>query len=295
MNRILNVEIKKAVFSLPFLLGMGMLLIFAIGSAFYMISNWQGYNPQYLYEFGMENEEYLLNPNFPLYSVFSAWLGGEMMSLSYTLFFSFLPVGAALPYAWSFHAERKSGYLKNILTHVQKKEYFFAKFMAIFVSGVLAVFVPYVVNIFLVSAYIPYYRPWAGYNMYNLVHFGTLWADLFFEQPVLHMFLYTGLSALYGGIFAVLSFAVSFYFKNVIVILLGPFLIMMLAGYIENLIVNRFFTQSLAILEAVPTYFLHSRSIHLSTSSWVVFLVTVGLLLFSIGTIFIKGMKNEIY
>lgn len=107
MLKILKIELKKALFSKYFFAGLILLLLFSFLSGLYMIENWSEYNPDKLYEIYQENGEFTSNPILPVYSFFSAWLGGDMLSLASTMFFYFLPVGAALPYAWSYHRERK--------------------------------------------------------------------------------------------------------------------------------------------------------------------------------------------
>ncbi len=295
MKKILKIELKKAIFSKKFVLGTGLLTIFAILSAIYSIENWGDYNPSYLKEYCISNGKYIHNPDFPTNSFFNAWIGGDMLSLAYTLFFTFLPVGAALPYAWSFYIERKNGYIRNIATRTNKMNYYYSKIITVFLSGSFAVLVPYIINIFVVSAFIPYYKPWAGYNFYNMIFFGNMWADLFFSKPIIHMILVVTLNVLYGGIFALLSFAISFFIKNIIAILFGPFLLMIICGYIENIIVRHFLKNSLIIFEFVPTRFLHSRTIYNQVTSENVICITMLLLILSLTIILLKGYKDEIY
>lgn len=296
MLKMLKIELKKALFSKTFLAGLALLLLFSFLSGLYMIENWSGYNPDKLYEIYQENGEFISNPILPVYSFFSAWLGGDMLSLASTMFFYFLPVGAALPYAWSYHKERKCGYIKNVITRTSRKNYYISKSIAVFSSGVIVVLIPYIVNILMVSAFIPYYEPWAGYNLYNLVYFGTLWSNLFFENPIIYTILYVLLNALYGGIFALLSFSISCYIKNVIPTIFGPFLLMILSGYLENAIYERFFQNSLLYYEFVPIRFLRSRDTNYMSISWIIVLVTVILLLCSIIPIVItsRSKKNEL-
>ena len=295
MKNLIKIELKKSIFSKTFLLGAALLSLFAVLSAVYSIESWSGYNPDYLYKYCMENGKYISNPDFPLYSFFGAWLGGDTLSLAYTLFFTFLPIGASIPYAWSFHSEKKNGYIRNIAIRTNKINYYIAKGISVFISGALAVFIPYIINILLVSTFIPYYPNWAGYNFYNLVFFGNMWSDLFFSNPILHTMLFVMLNTLYGGIFALLSFAVSFYVKNIIAIIFGPFLFMIISGYVESIVVNQFFQNSLTVFEFVPTHFLHSRAIYNQVNGTYVLLITLILLSFSILTIIIKGKRNEIY
>lgn len=295
MKNLLKIELKKAFFSKSFLAGFGILMLCAFCSALFAIENWGDYNPNYLYEYCMKDGSYTMNPDFPLYNLFSTWIGADTMSLAGTLFYYLMPVGAALPYAWSFHTERKSGYLKNIVSRAEKKRYFPAKLTAVFLSGAAVVLLACLINILIVSAFLPVGNNTQEYTLYNLIYFGNLWADLFFTHPFLHMALYVLLNGLYGGIFALLSAAVSFYVKNLPALLLTPFLVLLLAGYVHDVIRTRFFPQTLNFPEFVPTQFLHARTVNCPVFGWAVALVTLLLLGFALGTILWRGFKDEIY
>lgn len=295
MSKLLNLEIKKSIFSKAFLLGLVLLSIFAVISGVLMINEYGGKNPQQLYEHCMENGKYLYNPDFPLFSFLNAWVGGETTTVAYTLFFTIMPVCTAIPFAWSYHNESKNSYIINVATRINIRKYFIAKAIAVFVSGALVVFLAFALNILIVSAFIPYCQPWAGYNFYNLVYFDTMWSDLFFSNPYLHMLLFISLNTLYGGIFALLSYVTSFYVKKYVVILFAPFLTMILAGYLENVIYNNIFRDSMYFVEFVPTQFLHSRSTIYQVMSWSVATTTLLLVGFIFISICVKVRKNEIY
>lgn len=296
MKKMLRIELKKAFFSKSFLAGLGILLLLSFLSGLYMIENWSEYNPNAINSTYIKNGEIVINPIIPVYSFFCAWLGGDTLSLAGTMFFYFLPVGAALPYAWSYHTERKCGYIKNVITRTSRKKYYASKSIAVFSTGAIVILIPYIVNIFMVSAFIPCIKPWTGYNMYNFVYFGTLWSDLFFTKPIIHTLFYVLLNSLYGGLFALLSFSISMYIKNIIPIIFSPFLIIIIAGYLENVIYEKYFANSLLYYELVPTYFLRSRDVHYMSIGWVITIETLILFLVSVIPIFIIGRKwkNEL-
>jgi len=296
MKRMLMIELKKAFFSKSYLAGLFLLLLFSFLSALYMIENWSGYNPDYVFEYYYKDNSFTSNPILPAYSFFSAWLGGDLLSLANTMFFCFLPVGAALPYATSYYKEMKCGYIKNIVIRTSRKNYYYSKAIAVFVSGASIVLISYIINILIVTAFIPYYKPWAGYNFYNVVYFGTMWADLFFENPLLHMILYVLLNTLYGGIFALFSLSISFYIKKMIPVIFSPFLLMIIIGYLETSIYEHYFSSKLLLIELVPTRFLHSRDINYMSIGFTVAIVTIFVILCSVIPILIasRGKKNEL-
>lgn len=286
---VVGIELRKAFGSKKFLLGMALLLIFSILSAVYMIESRAGYNPGGVLE-GMKDGEYTYNPMLPLITFYNSWVGGDELSLAAALFYTLLPVGAALPFGWSYYVERKNGYLKNIYSRVDKKTYLTGKAIAVFLSGAAVVAISLVVNILLVLAKIPLITPYVWYNLYNHVYFGGLWSDLYFSMPELYVLLYALLDVIYGGIFALFSFAVGFYFRNIFAVLFSPFLFTVAANYVENVIQSR---SDRTPVEFVPTQFLHPQGSTYQIMGWAVALVTALLLGFSILTIYFRGVRHE--
>lgn len=293
MKNMIKTELKKAIFSKYFLFGLALVMLFTVLSGVYMIECNGQYNPEGAIDYAMENGKWRTNPDLHLFSFYNSWVGGEQMSLAQTLFFILLPVGAALPFAWSFYTERKCGYLKNIACRTNKEHYYYAKIIAVFVTGVIVVFLALVVNVMLVSAFMPMIDPYVGYNFYNHLYFGNMWVDLFYTHPFVYTILYMLLESMYGGIFALLSFVVTFYINNLFAVLFTPFLSMLAFGYIEGLIYGKYY--DLNMVEFVATKFIHSRTGTGQTIWWAVLIVTVVLLGFSLLTIIIRGKKDEVF
>lgn len=162
------------------------------------------------------------------------WFGTGKLGI-HTVF-TLLPVCAVLPYASAFHQERKVGYLRVMLPQCGKKSYFLAKTMAVFLTGAAVVILPLVVNFLAVSAFIPATAPQVNYNFYNYVLFGDLWADLFFNQPLLYVALYILLDSLFGGLLGLFAFALSFLIRNRVVILVLPLLFLLGLDYFSTLV-----------------------------------------------------------
>lgn len=97
-----------------------------------------------------------------------------------------------------------------------------------------------------------------------------------------------------SDVYALLSYAISFYIKNLFAILFMPFVVTLAVGYMENVLFNRL-RSTVTPYEIDPTKFLHSRSIQFFQNSKVILFITVALVAFALGTVFIKGRKNEIY
>jgi len=295
MLKVTILELKKAFFSKSFFIGATLLIVFSVLSAVYCIENNGNYNPDYMYKYLMENGNYTENPDFPIYSLFENWVGGEHLSLASILFYYLLPIVSAIPYSWSYYRERKNGYIKNILSRTKKSHYISAKLISVFLTGFVVVLIPIVVNILLVSAYIPYCKPNPSYIFYNNVFFGNMGSDLFFSHPFLHMFAFTLFDAFYGGVFALFSLSISCYMENIVAIIFGPFFLMLIGSYIENLIINNCLKDSLIFMEYIPIGFLHAKQFGNQVLTNNVLIVTSIILLFSIITVYVKGIKDEVY
>ena len=295
MKNLIKMELKKAIISKFFLMGLVLLLIFSILSGIYMIRNDGGYNPQAItsYDYFYEKGEYQINPDLPLYTFYKDWVGGEVLSLFQTIFYYLLPVASVIPFAWSYYTERKSGYLKNIASRTNKKKYFIAKTIAVFISGALVALIPLIVNIALVSAFVPSIDPFAGYTFFNYHYIGEIWIEYYFTNPALYIALYVLLDTIYGGIFALLSFAIAFYVRNIFAIIFLPFMLVVALGYIRDLVLT--YNNTYIFYEFNPTIFLHSLMYGGQRVWWVIWGIALVLLLFSIGTIFIRGFKDEIF
>ena len=92
-------EIKRSICSKAFLFALVMMTLFAALSALYYIESWSGYNPEELNHYVDAEGNSKYSPDFAIMSLFSAWLGGDMLSLAYTVFFTLIPIGAAIPFA----------------------------------------------------------------------------------------------------------------------------------------------------------------------------------------------------
>ena len=213
------------------------------------------------------------------------------MSLASTLFFTLLPVCAVLPYASAFHQERKAGYLRIMLPQCGRKPYFLAKTLAVFLTGAVVVVLPLLMNFLAVSAFVPATAPQVNYSFYNYVLFGDLWADLFFDQPLLYVLLYILLDGLFGGLLALFAFALSFLIPNRVVILVLPLLLLLGLDYLSTMAAGFWSStpMTISLLDLL-------RAAHDATArGWVVALEAGILAVFSGAIIWLRGVRSEVY
>lgn len=227
------------------------------------------------------------NPYYPADTLYCYWISGEVQTSYYALFYLLIPVFAAFPFGWSYCVELKKGYVKNIVTRIDKKKYFFAKYIAVFVAGGLTVLIPLVVNFVTVACFVPATVPSVLYDTYTYVSGADMWASLFYTHPLVYSVLYMLISFIFGGLIAAISLAVTFFARNRIAVLLIPLFLMLCLSFAST------YT---ATLELSPLNFLHAVKLekkHATTAlvvaeAVVLFAATFGITMW-------KGQKDDVF
>lgn len=224
MNKIFGLEIKKALKSKGFIISVLAGCIISILQSIWYIRKIVTFN----------NREYLYVTDADIYNkmhgqwfektIIEGWLGCEVFSEYNQLFYMIFPILATMPFAASLYREFKSGYISQMITRCGRKKYFTAKYIAVFLGGGLAVSIPLLINLVTTACYLPAAPP-DPLAMQTIVTQTDLWAELYFEQPVMYALLYTFVDFLYGGLFAVMALASTFVFNNTFSILSFPFIV----------------------------------------------------------------------
>ena len=111
MGKLIKLEMKKAIYSKFFLMGLALLLLFALLSAWYIIECNGNYNPERITSSLItEDGSFYMNPDISLYGFYHGWIGADVISIAGNVFFKIIPIAAAIPYGWTFCREYKSGY-----------------------------------------------------------------------------------------------------------------------------------------------------------------------------------------
>ena len=144
-----------------------------------------------------------------------------------------IPLLAAFPFAWSYNAERASGYEVQILVRCSRRDRILAKMFATFCSGAIITSVVCITNIIvllaLLPARIPFYEDW----MILGVFYDSLFSYWFYNAPFMFVVLYTMLDMLLMGVWAVFVLCCSVVLRNRISVLVVPFLALHAWHYIN--------------------------------------------------------------
>ena len=233
----------------------------------------------------------IYDPHIGINTVFNCWIGGEPFSLGSSIYFFVFPLLIALPYGWSYSEERKCGYRRMMITKTGKKKYYCAKYVAVFLSGGVAMVLPLIFNFWLTLLVVPAILPDVTMNMFYGVFGGSFLAELYYTVPFLYVAIYLFIDFVYCGFLVCICMAVSGIVRQKWGVVLIPFLLLLFVHVITDYIYS---DPSVAYKELSPLYFLRGVEVRYSFSGSIILLFAIGLLVISLIGI-IKEYRNEIY
>ena len=233
----------------------------------------------------------IYDPHIGINTVFNCWIGGEPFSLGSSIYFFVFPLLIALPYGWSYSEERKCGYRRMMITKTGKKKYYCAKYVAVFLSGGVAMVLPLIFNFWMTLLVVPAILPDVTMNMFYGVFGGSFLAELYYTVPFLYVAIYSFIDFVYCGFLVCICMAVSGIVRQKWGVVLIPFLLLLFVHVITDYIYS---DPSVAYKELSPLYFLRGVEVRYSFSGSIILLFAIGLLVISLIGI-IKEYRNEIY
>ena len=233
----------------------------------------------------------IYDPHIGINTVFNCWIGGEPFSLGSSIYFFVFPLLIALPYGWSYSEERKCGYRRMMITKTGKKKYYCAKYVAVFLSGGVAMVLPLIFNFWMTLLVVPAILPDVTMNMFYGVFGGSFLAELYYTVPFLYVAIYLFIDFVYCGFLVCICMAVSGIVRQKWGVVLIPFLLLLFVHVITDYIYS---DPSVAYKELSPLYFLRGVGVRYSFSGSIILLFAIGLLVISLIGI-IKEYRNEIY
>lgn len=285
MSSIIKIEIKKAFRHKLFWITLLIASVIALISGFSKIQRYYNENSV------MTNRSVpgiIANPDYAMQTLFNSWIGQDYIKMATSLFFLMLPLFAAFPYAWSYFTEYKSGYIKNVISRTCRKNYYLSKYIAVFLSGAIIALIPMLLNIMLVSSFIPAVKPDVFYDSYYAMPVATLGSVLFYDHPWFFMLLRLLLITCFSGLFAVSVIALSFFVHNKVAVLLTPFLVLLALNYLSDMVIN-----SISGIEISPLKFIHAGAGF--AKLWIVLLYAVALFVLSLGITMRKGLHDDVF
>ncbi len=177
---------------------------------------------------------YIVNDVYPYrdlkygHSVYTIWMGGFTGSIYASFFYLLLPLLAALPMADTWLSDRQSGYYQFVQTRNKKKQYFGGLYICNFFAGGLVAAIPLVINLYACFLLIPDKKPDLILWETHIVSFygkETLFPSIFYDYPLLHIFLFILFGFLIGGLLASIALMFSCWLKNIFMVWISVFVL----------------------------------------------------------------------
>ncbi|MCH3972741.1 MAG: hypothetical protein LKE53_08275 [Oscillospiraceae bacterium] len=137
---------------------------------------------------------------------------------SFGLFYLILfPFAVSLAYSDCNFAEKQYGSDCITITRVGRFNYYTAQWITVFIAGALVIWIPLVIEKLVLMTAIPLdslkITPFYPLNPYTAFSYLLYWKPLFYNHPYVYFFVYDLITAFFGGIFALLSYALSIHTK----------------------------------------------------------------------------------
>ena len=222
------------------------------------------------------------NPTLAMNTLYNNWIGGEVFSLATSLYFFIFPLLIAIPYGWSYCEEKKTGYMKSVVTRSGKRAYFSAKYIAVFLAAGSAMVIPLVFNLVMVAMVVPAVKPEPVYNIYYAVFGKSLMSGLFYSHPLLYEIFYLCIDFVFAGLLAEISLAMSSFIKQKWICVGCPFLVCLMISFARKYV---YVSSTTTYKEISPLFFLRPASA-MYDADWriiigmaaVIFLITFGII-----------------
>lgn len=228
MLNIYTTEIRKSLSSKWFFIALGIGCTLAIVS--FAANAIQDYDSMTIGLKYIDQAYMMLSP----LSCFKYWIVTDYLQPATDFFFVLLPLLATLPNAWSFLSERKNGAIKNSVTRTSRKSYYAAKYLATFISGGAVVVAPIILNLVLCACLMPAYMP----DIYAVIYVGiyaeSLWSEIYYNAPVLYCLMFVCMNFTFAGLWASFVMSLSFFIRNRIALMVGPFLFLVFLKFFEE-------------------------------------------------------------
>lgn len=229
----------------------------------------------------------LLNSDDMLFTPFTMWLGIDSFSLLNLLFYLLLPLLSSLAFADVLKRDITNGFLQQIKLRLSIKRYYRVVFVVTFLSGAGLIALPLLIDQLASSLILPSYLPDELLNNNIAIRANsTLFVGLYYSHPLLHQLFYILLAALFGGLFACFTLALSLWYKQPLIALFAAFLLQLLLYLFNTLL---FTSTSITPFDFLPETVL-LRSVQLS----IVLGTAVCLALCSI-LLYVIGVKRHVW
>ena len=160
-------------------------------------------------------------------SLFINWIAVNCSSFGNNLFYYIWPVLATMPFGWSYLLDRRTGLFHQLVARANARKYYIAKYIAVFISGGLAIFIPVFANLMINALVCPYYVPQALSSMTPIFN-GSFMSEVFYTKPWIHAIVWCVIDFFWGGAAACICFVIGTKLRHQVMVILFPFAVLAL-------------------------------------------------------------------
>lgn len=176
------------------------------------------------------------NPFLGVRTLYNRWIAMVWDDPYSTIFFTILPLAAAIPSGASLYNDRRTGYIAQMVIRKRRLKYLSERFLATFISGGTVVTISVIVNICITALHFPVRKPDLYFDIYTSVQPFSFASTLFYTTPFIHMILRILVIFLYAGAAAVMCLATTCFSRNRYVILFSPMMIFLFLNFAYNVV-----------------------------------------------------------
>lgn len=168
--------------------------------------------------------------------LYDYWIGQHCFrNTQGEIFYLILPMLATLPFADSYFADAKDGFLRSVCIRTKRLHYYVAKYIAVFLSAFVVITVPLLLDFLLGTLFLPLMQPLVTLSQTTVGETQTFpW--LFYNMPVVYVLVYTLMAGVFAGLLAVLALAFSHILNYRFLVLLAPFIGYMFSSSLFNML-----------------------------------------------------------
>lgn len=167
-------------------------------------------------------------------SCFAFWMPVDPSQWAMGVYLLVWPLLAALPYAWSWSAEKNAGLVAQQVARVPRVSVFVAKAFAAFLSGAAAVAAPLLANLVMCACICPASPNWVSDVLYLGVTSDAVFSTLFYNAPLAFCLIWTLVVALVAGLWAVLVLTLTMLLDNFAPTLVASYLVLHVLSYVGS-------------------------------------------------------------
>lgn len=270
MKNILAIDIKRA-----FSKKMGLAILFGIIIHLFSIYNWDSWLigfPQNFIEFADDPERLAIAKQMYMQGLNSYILWFHSVDV-YTVF---MPLIACLVYSDSMLLDKKTKFINNIITRLDRKKYILSRVIVNGLVGAITVALPTLLVYITLKIFF-------NNNIYDFQVYpvGAL-SNLFKSSPDKYIIFYIIIESIFGFVYATLALATSFFNEKRLIAIITPFIFWHIGTFIF---------EQLHIFELSPAI---GNAFLVRTNSSVIGIVIQLLILLIIGLLAIKKGSKEL-